>query len=316
MVRRHNASILRHMDGDAAGGTLGRRARIGALPSLRLPEPHHVLGGAPHDADPEDGRRDWERRLQRWRQHHLAAHVAPLRPGAELSADYSTMHVSVTELVDGVPPTLLLWARLNGTSYTSSSSEGAADVSADRLLPLRRFLLRAHAGGFPATCDAVVAARYAGEPPADEGRAAERRRKARPLAADLTDRRRLRAVRRAAMRERRDSAAGRGPGPLGALFGQRPADALPSAANDEAGPTAALPPAVGRGARTAPRQNAFTHTHAQTQLATPTTADEHDLSSTDVHLAAPARTPGPGAAKTTNRGSSATDKKGGGTAPP
>ena len=55
------------MDGDVAGGTLGRRSRIGALPSLRLPEPHYVLGGAPRDADPEDGRRDWERRLERWR---------------------------------------------------------------------------------------------------------------------------------------------------------------------------------------------------------------------------------------------------------
>ena len=104
LVRRYNASILRHMDGDAAGGTPWRRARIGDLPSLRLPEPHYVLGDAPHDTDPEDGRRDWERRLKRWRHHHLAAHVTPLRPGAELSADYSTMHVSVTELVDGGCP--------------------------------------------------------------------------------------------------------------------------------------------------------------------------------------------------------------------
>ena len=226
------------------------------------------------------------------------------------------MHVSVTELVDGGAPTLLLWARLDGTSYTSSSSEGAADVSADRLLPLRRFLLRAHAGGFPATCDAVVAARYAGKPPTDAGRAAASRRKARPLAVDLTDRRRLRAAKRAAMIERRDNAARRGPGPLGAPFGQRPTDALPSAANAETGPATALAPAVGRRARTEPRRNESTHTQAQTQLTTPTTADEHDLSSTDVHLAAPARTPGPGAANTTNRESSATEKKGGGTAPP
>ena len=212
------------MDGDAAGGTPWRRARIGDLPSLRLPEPHYVLGDAPHDTDPEDGRRDWERRLKRWRHHHLAAHVTPLRPGAELSADYPTMHVSVTELVDGGAPILLLWARLDGSSYTSSNSSGAADVSAGLLLPLRRFLLRAHAGGFPSSRDAVVAATYGGVPPMDKGRVAARRRKARPLAADLAERRRLRAIMRAAMRERRDNAAGRGPGPLGALFGRHPAD--------------------------------------------------------------------------------------------
>ena len=310
LVRRYNESILRHMDGDKAGSRPGRRSKIGALPSLRLPEPHYVLGGAPDGAGPGGDRSDWIRRLKRWRQHHLTAHVAPLRPGVELSADYSTMHVSVAELAEGGLPTPLSWARLNGRSYTSSSSVGATNVSSERLLPLRRFLLRAHAGGFPTTCDDVVAARYAGKPPSDAARAAASRRKARPLAADLADRRRLRAAKRAAMTERRDGAARRGPGPRGALFCHRPADALQGAANDETGPAAARTPAVGRRAHTDPRQSTATHTQAQTQPTTPTTADEHDPSSTDVHLAAPAQTPGPGAANTTNRESSATERRG------
>ena len=153
---------------------------------------------------------------------------------------------------------------LDGSSYTSSGSSGAADVSAGLLLPLRRFLLRAHAGGFPSSRGAVVAARYGGVPPMDKGRAAARRRKARPLAADLAERHRLRAIRRAAMRERRDNAAGRGPGPLGALFGRHPADALPRADCSEADLMAALPPAAGRRAQATPHQNTRTHTHTRT----------------------------------------------------
>jgi len=94
---------------------------------------------------------------------------------------------------------------------------------------------------------------------------------------------------------------------------------LPHTAFGAAGPDAALPLAVGHHAQAERRPNTRTRTHAHTQPTTPTTADEHDLSSMTDFFAAPARPDlptGPGADTTTNRESSATDTKGGGTAPP
>ena len=200
------------------------------------------------------------------------------------------IHLQVVPLVAYQPRvcTWAAWAWALGTH-----TPGLRDL----LPPLRRLLLRAQAGGFPSSPGVGAAAADGGGSPLVRGRAAAGQRMARPLAADLAGRRRRQALSRAALRLRRDGAASRGPGPVGELFGQPSEGVLPRWRAHDVVPMAALTPAAGRQTQ-APR-HLRTHTHTQTQPTTPTTADEHDLSSNDAHRAAPARiAPGPGAANT------------------